>query len=138
MNIIYVKEIRRIHVHTFFWWWLETTAFDCNWIIRSMGQRLNRWKKKKRKKRIHMHFFFFIIEKHITHNQLKLIHYILRHTFTLITSMINSNHLQAGQIQRKLQSKQFILIKNEKNVKHVSQGGRKHLSYIVSLIMLKV
>jgi len=29
--------------------------------------------------------------------------------------MINSDHLQAGQIQRKLQSKQFILIKNKKN-----------------------
>jgi len=62
-----------------------------------------------------MHFFFFIIEKHNTHTQLKLIHYILRHMFTLIMSMINSDHLQAGQIQRKLQSKQFILIKNEKN-----------------------
>ena len=79
------------------------------------GTKIEQAKEKEKKKRIHMHFFFFIIEKHNTHTQLKLIHYILRHMFTLIMSMINSDHLQAGQIQRKLQSKQFILIKNEKN-----------------------
>jgi len=65
MNIIYVKDIRRIHVHIFFWWWLETTPFDCNWIIRSMGQRLNRRKKKKRKKEYTCTFSFLLLRSTI-------------------------------------------------------------------------
>ena len=40
---------------------------------------------------------------------------ILRYEVILLISMINPDNLQASQIQRKLQSKEFILIKNEKN-----------------------
>lgn len=40
---------------------------------------------------------------------------ILHYKVILLMSMINPDNLQAGQIQRKLQSKEFILIKNEKN-----------------------
>jgi hypothetical protein len=39
---------------------------------------------------------------------------ILRYEVKLSLSMIAPDNLQAGQIQRKLQSKQFILIKKEK------------------------
>ena len=39
---------------------------------------------------------------------------ILRYEVILLLSMIDPDNVQAGQIQRKLQSKQFILIKKEK------------------------
>jgi len=76
-----------------------------------MRQRLAREKENERKIHIHSFFlFFWLSSSTIFETSFN----ILRYEVRLSLSMIATDNLQAGQIQRKLQSKQFILIKKEK------------------------